>query len=178
MHKDQVVGGYVLLDKIGAGGMGEVWRARQPRVDRIVVVKGLKQGADASMRRRFENEMLALVGAEHHPNIVPFIAPIVEGDDLYLAMRYVAGPNLRQRMEQEPPLTADDKVAILTEVLSALVHLHENVDVLHRDLKPANILLDKEGRVYLADFGLAKFQDPEITHTRGPGWGTPDYAAP
>lgn len=178
MHKGQIVGGYVLLDRIGEGGMGEVWSARQPGpLERVVVVKGLRQGADSTMRRRFEGEMKNLAACEH-PHIVPMISPLIEGEDLYLAMRFIPGPNLGQRLKQLPPLSNDAKVSILTEVLTALVYLHEEADVVHRDLKPANILLDRGGRAFLADFGIAKFQDPDMTQTMGPGWGSRGYVAP
>lgn len=177
MHEGQVIGGYVLERNLGRGGMGQVWLARHQDVDFEVAIKGLKDRLDRDKRRRFIDEMKALANCRHE-NIVAFHGPVTDGEDLYLSMQYVPGPNLRDRAEQVPPMTPDEKVQILVQVLDALTYLHDEVKVVHRDLKPSNILLNNAGKVFLADFGIAKFQDLDLTQTDLGVAGTAKYSAP
>lgn len=183
MHKGQVIGNYVLLDELDKGGMGEVWTAKQSDakqselIEWTVVIKGLKQDAGPSERTWIQKEIRNLAVCRH-PHIVPFIGPLVDGRDLYLVMQYIPGPNLKKRLKQEVPLSNDAKVSILTDLLTALVYLHEEAQIIHRDVKPANILLDAGERAYLADFGIAKFHQPDLTQTMGSHRGSPAYSAP
>src|SRR5580692_10965384 len=134
------LGPYEILTPIGAGGMGEVWKARDPRLNRIVAVKRLKGQHTA----RFEQEAHT-IAALNHPNICQ-IHDI--GPD-YLVMEYAEGKPL------SGPLGMADAVRLALQIASALEEAHSR-GVLHRDLKPANILVTVKGSAKLLDFGLAK----------------------
>jgi serine/threonine-protein kinase len=163
------LGPYLLLAPIGAGGMGEVWKARDTRLDRIVAVKRLKgQQVSASGKARFEQEARA-IAALNHPNICTLHDV---GAD-YLVMEYIEGhsPN--------GPMPLSDALAVAAQIADALVEAHAH-GILHRDLKPANILITPKGAVKLLDFGLAKITiDSAATQTlSGAILGTPLYMSP
>jgi tRNA A-37 threonylcarbamoyl transferase component Bud32 len=170
-----------LLEFIGQGGMGFVYKARQPKLNRFVALKILPQSlaADPSFAERFvrEGRLLARLS---HPQIVSVHDFGQANGFFFLLMEYVDGVNLRQvmkagRMEPAKALT------IVPKLCEALQYAHSE-GVLHRDIKPENILLDTKGRVKIADFGIAKLLveaagEPELT-TGGAALGTPHYMAP
>ncbi len=174
-----------ILEWLGAGGMGRVFKARQPALDRWVALKVLpaEQARDPEWAERFTREARALARL-NHPNIVHVhdfgSARIGSQAQPYLLMEYVDGVNLRQAM-QGGGLTAREALSIVPKLCDALQYAHEH-DVLHRDIKPENILIDAEGRVKIADFGLAKLRDevqPDFTLTQsGARLGTLAYMAP
>jgi len=170
--------GYELLEPIGRGGMGEVVLARQRGLGRIVALKRIRSGADASPneRARFQAEAAA-VARLHHSNIVQiFDVGQLEGEP-YLTMEFVPGGSLADRLAGGP-LPAKDAARLLEPLARALQHAHE-AGIIHRDLKPANILIDDDGTPKLADFGLAKRLDASSGPTRsGALLGTPSYMAP
>ncbi|QIF00692.1 serine/threonine-protein kinase [Roseimicrobium sp. ORNL1] len=179
-----------ILEPLGAGGMGRVYKVRQPHLDRIAALKILppELASDAGWVERFHREARALARL-NHPHIVQVFdfGEASSVDDRpplpYLLMELVDGVNLRQAM-QAGTLTAREALAIVPKLCEALQYAHER-GVLHRDLKPENILMDGEGRVKIADFGLAKFvhgkEDPPpsamLTQT-GMHMGTAAYMAP
>ena len=145
-----------IIDLIGAGGMGTVWRARQPTLNRFVALKLLPASInerDPAFAERFarEGQLLARL---HHPNIVTVHDSGRAGEFFYLLMEFVDGVNLRQAMRASR-FTAQQALAIVPKICDALQYAHEE-GVLHRDIKPENILLDAKGRVKLVDFGIAK----------------------
>ncbi|HEY1080650.1 MAG TPA: serine/threonine-protein kinase [Prosthecobacter sp.] len=170
---------------LGAGGMGRVFKARQPSLDRWVALKVLPadQARDPEWAERFTREARALARL-NHPHIVQVhdFGSVLIGGQLqpYLLMEFVDGVNLRQAM-QTGSLTAREALAIVPKLCDALQYAHEH-DVLHRDIKPENILIDAGGRVKIADFGLAKLRDeavPDFTLTQsGARLGTLAYMAP
>ncbi len=169
-----------ILERIGCGGMGVVYRARQKDLDRIVALKILRPDhrPDAAFAERFQREARALARL-NHPHIVT-VHEFGRTDDLfYFIMEFVDGINLRQ-LEKASKLTPVQALAIVPQVCSALQYAHEQ-GVVHRDIKPENILVAGDGRVKIADFGLAKLAGhPEQTHLTGM-WqvmGTPHYMAP
>ncbi|HZJ17027.1 MAG TPA: serine/threonine-protein kinase [Chthoniobacteraceae bacterium] len=186
-----------ILELIGQGGMGAVFKARQPKLDRLVALKLLPASLaerDAAFAGRFEREG-RLLARLHHPNIVAVHDSGTAGGFFYLLMEFVEGVNLRQAMRSRR-FTSAQALAIIPHICDALQFAHEE-GVLHRDIKPENILLDGKGRVKLADFGIAKLmgegaaaeapaaggQDavssPRIEYTRsGATLGTPSYMAP
>jgi tRNA A-37 threonylcarbamoyl transferase component Bud32 len=169
-----------ILEFIGQGGMGLVFKARQPKLDRFVALKLLPQkpGADPAFCERFNREARVLARLSH-PNIVAVHDFGEAGPFFYLLMEFVDGVNLRQAM-QAGRFTPAQALAIVPKVCDALQYAHEE-GVLHRDIKPENLLLDKRGRVKIADFGIAKLMgDPkDITLTaKGAAIGTPHYMAP
>ncbi len=151
----RAVRGYALGERIGQGGMGAVYRAVQPGVEREVAVKIiLPQYADhAEFIRRFEAEA-QLIARLEHPHIVPLYDYWREPGVAYLIMRLLRGGSVQKLLEAGPlPL---DTVAHLVEQLASALAAAHRAGVVHRDLKPANILLDEDGNAYLADFGIAK----------------------
>jgi len=170
-----------ILELIGAGGMGAVFKARQPKLDRLVALKVLAEPLrrHPAFAERFHREA-RLLARLNHPNIVS-VFDFGESNGLfYLMMEHVDGVNLRQAMRAgrfTPPQALD----VVPKICEALQFAHEH-GVLHRDIKPENILLDAKGRVKIADFGIAKLVGAgkaEVTLTAsGAALGTPAYMAP
>jgi tRNA A-37 threonylcarbamoyl transferase component Bud32 len=144
-----------MIELIGQGGMGAVYKARQPTLDRLVAVKVLPPdaGRDPAFAERFNREARALARLGH-PNIVAVHDVCRAGDLYYFVMEYVDGVNLRQVL-RDGQLTPEQALRIVPQICDALQYAHEE-GVVHRDIKPENILLDRKGRVKIADFGLAK----------------------
>src|SRR5580693_4037386 len=148
------LGPYEIAAPLGAGGMGEVYRARDTRLERTVAVKILPKelSADPARKQRFEREAKTISGL-NHPNICTLHdVGSVDGLD-YLVMECVEGDSLAERLEKGP-LPADQVLKIGAELADALDKAHRS-GIVHRDLKPANIMLTKSG-AKLLDFGLAK----------------------
>ncbi len=175
---------YRILEKIGAGGMGEVYRARDEHLGRDVAIKVLPVGtlADEHARKRFHKEAEALAKLTH-----PYIATVYEFDTQdgldFLVMEYVAGATLREKLAQGP-LPEKEVVQLGAQLAEGLAAAHER-GVVHRDLKPGNIGLTTEGRVRVLDFGLAKLLQPVSEKstieslTEAPGFaGTLPYMPP
>ncbi|MGN6553226.1 MAG: protein kinase domain-containing protein [Verrucomicrobiota bacterium] len=147
-----------ILELIGQGGMGFVFKARQPKLDRFVALKILPQSfsADPAFAERFTREGRVLARL-NHPNIVTIHDFGQANGFFYLLMEYVDGVNLRQAMKAGR-FTPEQALAIVPKICEALQFAH-NEGILHRDIKPENILLDAKGRVKIADFGIAKLLD-------------------
>jgi len=156
----QTLGHYRILEKVGAGGMGVVYRAHDERLDREVAVKVLPSGTldNDSARRHFRKEALALAKL-NHPNIEAVYEFGSEGGTDYLVMEFVPGPTLAQRLA-DGPLPERGIVALGTEIVGAIGEAHEH-GIIHRDLKPANIAIARRGQAKVLDFGLAKWFRPE-----------------
>ncbi len=170
-----------ILGLLGAGGMGAVYRARQPALDRQVALKLLPASAEGGPRfaERFNREARALARL-NHPNIVAVHEfGQVEGRHYFL-MEFVDGANLRQ-LERSGRLSPREALQIIPQICDALQYAHDE-GVVHRDIKPENVLVDRRGRVKIADFGLAKILDANVeTHrltAEGQVMGTPHYMAP
>ena len=148
------LGPYEIQSAVGAGGMGEVYRARDPRLERTVAVKVLPThlNLNPELRARFEREAKAISGLQH-PNICVLYDVGSEGDVDFLVMEYLEGETLYARLARKP-LTTDETLKIATEVADALDKAHRS-GIVHRDLKPGNVMLTKGG-AKLMDFGLAK----------------------
>lgn len=170
-----------ILGLIGQGGMGFVYKVRQPSLDRVVALKILSPelGRDPAFAERFAREARTL-GKLQHPNIVTIFEHGEKDGLYYLLMEYVDGVNLRQAM-RAGRFTPEQALAIVPGICDALQAAHAQ-GVLHRDIKPENILLDKEGKVKIADFGIARIVgDPQrdFTLTRtGNALGSISYMAP
>ena len=191
-----------IFELIGKGGMGAVYKARQPALDRFVALKILapRAGGDLDFAARFTREARALAKLSH-PNIVAVhdFGTVGQASSLspskisggksetgatsvlhFFIMEYVDGPNLRQ-IEQAGKLSPREALEIIPQICAALQFAHDE-GIVHRDIKPENILLDKKGRVKIADFGLAKILGQEPKDFRLTGArdvvGTPHYMAP
>jgi predicted Ser/Thr protein kinase len=170
-----------ILELLGRGGMGAVYKARQKNLDRFVALKVIPPDAakDPTFAERFAREARALARL-NHPNIVTVYDFGQVGDVYYLLMEYVDGVNLRHA-QQASRLQPQEALAIVPQICDALQYAHDH-GVVHRDIKPENILLDRWGRVKIADFGLAKLlgkgpDDFTLTRTQQV-MGTPRYMAP
>ncbi|MFI5495898.1 protein kinase [Actinoplanes sp. NPDC051859] len=177
-----VAGRYRLVEQIGAGGMGVVWRGQDELLRRQVAVKELRHGWGSSdqtvavERERSLREARA-AAALHHPNIVS-VFDIVEHDGRpWIVMELVAGRSLKELIAAEGPLPAARVVEVGLQLLSALTAAH-GAGITHRDVKPANVLVSPDGRVRLTDFGLATTPDSETLTESGMVLGTPGYLAP
>ncbi len=172
------VGDYELLEEIGRGGMGVVYRAQQVNLNRQLAVKMMLRGPLASQvdRERFLAEAQAAARLDH-PGIVPVYQIGEEGGRMYFSMKYIPGPTLAGLL-QSGPMSPQKIAELLGKVCRAIDFAHQN-GVLHRDLKPSNILIDEEGEPHVTDFGLAKrIQDAHhVTHS-GAVVGTPAYMSP
>jgi DNA-binding beta-propeller fold protein YncE len=169
--------GYRIEDEIGRGGMGIVYRATDLRLERPVALKLIapELASDEEFRKRFlrESKVAASLG---HPHVLPVHAAGEEGGQLYLAMRYVEGEDLKTLLAREGKLDPERAFRICRQIAEALDAAHRR-GLVHRDVKPANVLLDEEGEAYLADFGLTKQTGGASTKT-GELAGTLDYLAP
>ncbi len=170
-----------VIELIGQGGMGFVYKVRQPGLDRVVALKILSPelSRDPAFAERFAREARTL-GKLHHPNIVTVFEHGESGGFFYLLMEFVDGVNLRQAM-RAGRFTPEQALAIVPGICDALQAAHAE-GIWHRDIKPENILLDRDGRVKIADFGIARIVgDPQhdFTLTRtGNALGSVSYMAP
>ena len=158
------LGPYQVHELLGAGGMGEVYRARDTRLHRDVALKILPQAAGTDRHRRFAREALA-AGALKHPNIVAVYDVGVEGDRPYLISELIDGVSLRQEMERGRA-TARRLLDIGCQIAEGLGAAHD-AGIVHRDLKPDNLMVTPEGRIKIVDFGLAKPLTGEETPLAG-----------
>lgn len=171
---------FEILECLGRGGMGMVYKARQPRLNRLVALKILTPDKehDPKFAERFVREAQALARL-NHPGIVTVHDFGEAGGMYYLLMEYVDGVTLRTLLRQGQ-VKPEEALAIVPKICEALQYAHQQ-GIIHRDIKPENILLDKQGRVKIADFGIAKLIGQEgrdsLTGARGVV-GTPHYMAP
>jgi serine/threonine protein kinase len=174
----QRIGPYRIEALLGRGGMGIVFRALHDGDGRTVALKVLRDelGADDSFRQRLAHEARAAAEVDH-PNLAPVLEAGEADGRLYLAMRYVEGRSLAERLAAGGPLSVADLVRLAAEAGAGLEALHGR-GIVHRDVKPANILLAVDGTAVLVDFGLAKSRAWTVLTRTGQVLGTPDYLAP
>jgi serine/threonine-protein kinase len=178
-RRGRELGGYELVSKLGQGGMGAVYKARQKGLDRLVALKVLPRqlARDESFIDRFMREARS-AGRLSHPNIVAGIDAGCADGYYYLAMEYVDGPNLGERLDREKRLSETEAVGICLQIAEALDHAH-GAGMVHRDVKPENILLAPDGQAKLCDLGLARLQSENLRLTQsGVAVGTPNYISP
>lgn len=171
-------GRYEILDKLGEGAMGVVYRARDTALGRVVALKMLsaEMRSEDDLFRRFQREAEA-VGRLSHPNVVT----VYDGGDyegrLYMAMELLEGEDLRSLIERQVDLPLADRARIMAQICEGLGYAHSR-GVIHRDIKPANILVTTSGRVKILDFGLARMAAQSTITRKGVILGTPDYMSP
>ncbi|HEY2946194.1 MAG TPA: protein kinase [Vicinamibacteria bacterium] len=171
-------GRYEILDKLGEGAMGVVYRARDASLGRVVALKMLSAdlGAEEELHQRFQREAEA-IGRLSHPNIVTVYDVGEASGQLYMAMELLEGEDVRSLIEKRAAIAMADRVRILIQICAGLAYAHSR-GVVHRDIKPANILVGSDGRAKLLDFGLARVSARSTITRRGVILGTPDYMAP
>lgn len=173
---------YRLLSRLGEGGMGTVWRARDETLHREVAVKevrapaGLRAGDIARMYSRLEREAWAAARIPDR-NVVTVHDVVMEDERPWIVMELIRGQSLADLLRSEGPLTPRHAAHIGAEVLSALRAAHA-VGVEHRDVKPANVLLAEDGRVVLSDFGIATVEGSTALTMTGEVVGSPEYLPP
>jgi serine/threonine protein kinase len=150
----QRIGPYQLIEKLGSGGIGEVWKARDRRLSRIVALKFIATSRRGSSPIADLLREARAASALNHPNIVTIFEVGESDSGTYLAMEFVQGETLRNRLRR-PPLPLEEALDIATQIAAGLGAAHEQ-GIVHRDLKPENIMLRADGYVKLLDFGLAK----------------------
>jgi len=173
----QRIGPYVIEEKLGSGGYGVVYRARDVRLERPVALKFLRsvEAASGRLEERFLREARAMA-AVNHPNVVTIHEIRKVEDHLLIATEFIDGETLEQRIERET-ITPHEGIALAVTLLEALGALHER-DILHRDIKPANIMIARDGTVKLMDFGIAIGGALEKVTEAGSVSGTVGYMAP
>jgi serine/threonine-protein kinase len=181
MTVPRIVGKYEIVDAIGVGGMGTVYRAFDPTLERMVALKivhldRVHDVAPEQLRERFRNEARAVARLNY-----PAIVTIFDYDDqdpfgAYIAMEYVQGCALDEYVKQRPELHLEDAISAMQQVLGGLAYAHGK-DVVHRDVKPSNLLVTRDGLVKITDFGIARI-GPRVTTQSGLLVGTPQYMAP
>jgi len=172
------LGRYEILDELGRGAMGVVYKARDPIIDRVVALKtidfALTGAAAASFEQRFFQEARA-AGRLNHPNIVTIYDAGQADGVAYIAMEFLEGTNLREILDKEPPLPIARIVEITGQIARGLAFAHEQ-GVIHRDIKPANVIVLRSRRPKITDFGIARLC--EADGRSGERAGSPKYMAP
>lgn len=173
---------YVLMDKLGEGGMGEVFRARHTRLDRDVALKVMRREKlkNPEAVKRFRREIKASASLAHE-NVVMAYDADQSGDVHFFAMEFVDGATLDRIVQEKGPLPVGEACDYIRQAALGLQHAHEK-GLIHRDIKPNNLLLDKSGVVKISDLGLVLIEEPGEDPSRITGVGltvgTPDFVAP
>jgi serine/threonine-protein kinase len=177
-----IFGRYVIIDRIGTGSMGRVYMARHLLMDRIVALKIIAPEYVASARKiaRFQRE-IRLISRLDHPNVVRAFDADRIANVPYIAMEYVKGQNLHQRLQERGPLSVEDAIQFIAQAAHGLAHAHDQ-GVVHRDVKPSNLLLSRDRKLKVLDFGLAVLMEPDSDDAcrtnDGVAVGTIDYMSP
>ena len=173
------IGRYEIVDRIGRGGMGTVFLARDPTLERTIAIKVLAVDADNDdVRERFAREARSAARLRH-PNIVTIYDVGEERGQRFIAMEYVNGESVAEIIRRRAPFTVERKVRLMQELCTGLAYAHRE-GVIHRDIKPANLMLSADGELKILDFGLARLQgtgDAGLTRA-GVMLGTPYYMSP
>ena len=171
---------YKILKEIGAGGMGTVYLAEHTLIKRKVAIKSLKQDLikNDQLRERFKKEATALAQLEH-PNIVRLNEYIEQQDGIFLIMEYVDGLPLDEHINNvSGPINEEQLIPLFLQILDAFEYAHKN-KIVHRDIKPSNIIITKDGKIKVLDFGIAKIMDETNSMTKtGTQMGSVLYMSP
>jgi serine/threonine protein kinase len=178
----KTLGNYEIIERVGRGGMAEVYKGYHPKLDRHVAIKVLHgflaEGED--FLARFEREAKA-VASLRHENIVQIHDFDVQDDNYYMVMEFVDGDTLTDKLKKlsktKSKMPLDEVLSVIKQVAKALAYAHKR-KIIHRDLKPSNILIDKDGQTFLTDFGIAKIASTTQFTSTGALIGTPAYMSP
>jgi serine/threonine protein kinase len=172
---DQLIGNYQVIKQIGAGGMAKVYLAVHKDIPNLKVI--LKIISDPRLVQRFKQEADKLALLDGHPNICRIKHFFTHGEDVVIAMEYIDGITLDEKLKREGRLQIGESIRIIERVLDILEFAHQR-GIYHRDIKPGNVMIDQSGTVKIIDFGIAKAKtDPDLT-IAGTACGTPAYMAP
>lgn len=180
VHPGTRVGRYEIIDWIGGGSVGEVYRARDPTIGRTVALKLIQAERDPARRRSGEaifRREAAAAGALVHANIVTLYDAGQDAEHYYLAMEFIDGITFAEEIRESGPLSPERIIEVGTTIAEALHFAHEN-GVIHRDVKPANLLILANQKVKLTDLGIARLTATNELATDGSFFGTPNYVSP
>jgi serine/threonine-protein kinase len=179
MEQPAKIGRFDVVSEIGRGAMGVVYDAVDPMLERVVAIKTINMALDpgemGNYEKRFTIEARA-AGGLNHPNIVTIYDIGRSGDLAYMAMEFLEGRELKDLMDANE-LSADRALDIAAQVADGLAYAHEH-DVVHRDIKPANIMILRDGRVKITDFGIAHMRTADVRTQTGVVLGSPRYISP
>jgi len=174
------IGGYEVIGKLGDGGLGTVYKARQISMGRVVALKVLhkKWMKDEEFKKRFLLEA-RLAGRLSHQNLIQVfdVGRGKEQDQYFFSMEHIDGETVEDIIDRDGPMPVDKATDITTQVLRAITYISK-YKIVHRDIKPGNIMLTRSGTAKLADFGFVKSKFDSILSTEGEVLGTPDYISP
>ena len=181
MSKDltgTTLGKYQVIERLGRGGMADVYRAFQPGMERIVALKVMHGhlAQDPNFITRFKREAQS-VGTLRHPNIVQVIDFDVQDDEYYMVMEYIQGETLKAVLQRRGPLPIGETLSVIGKLADAVAYAHGE-GMIHRDIKPANVMFTKAGNPILTDFGIARIMDASGITVSGAFIGTPAYISP
>ena len=170
---------YELEQPIGQGGMASVYRARDLRLGRVVAVKVLhpRYADDQEFVQRFDHEAMSAARLSAHPNIVDVFDVGEDGNVHYIVMELIEGEDLKWLIEREAPMQINRALPLVEQVADGLEYAHQQGFV-HRDIKPQNVLIDRNNRAHITDFGIAKSRMSTAVTQVGMTFGTADYIAP
>ncbi len=174
------IGNFTIKKKLGVGGMGEVWLAHQEAMDRFVALKILAPVfvQDEKFVQRFMKEV-QLSAKMEHPNIVIAHDAGIDNDVHYLAMSFVDGEDVEEKLERDGQISEEESLLIVKKIAGALKYVWDNYQMIHRDIKPSNIMIDSKGEPRLMDMGISKsLQDNHSMTMTGAIVGTPYYISP
>ncbi len=182
LQPGQTIGRYQIISQLGQGGMATVFKAFQPSLDRTVALKVMRAGLaeDAEFRERFVREARAVARLEH-----PSIVQVYDFDEIdgraFMTMTYIEGGTLKDKLDELAKsgerLPPREIARILSQVADGLAYAHSQ-GIIHRDMKPSNVMLTKDGRAVVSDFGIAKILSGAQYTQAGVGIGTPEYMSP
>ncbi len=176
------IGRYSILGELGRGGFGVVYKARDPKINRVVAIKTIPTqelrsfAGGQQLYERLSREAQS-AGALNHPGIVTVYELAEEETVTYIVMEFVPGRSLRDVMGADPSIDTSQKLALVRQIAEALDFAHQN-GIIHRDIKPANILVTDAGVAKIADFGVAKIVSQNTMSATGAAVGTPSYMSP
>jgi serine/threonine protein kinase len=172
------LGKYQVLERLGRGGMADVYRAYQPGMDRYVAIKVLHGhlSEDTGFIARFKREAQS-VGTLRHPNIVQVIDFDAVDDEYYMVMEFIDGDTLKALLSRRGALPVTEAIALMVKIADAVSYAHR-AGMIHRDIKPANIMMTAAGEPILTDFGIAKILSATNLTATGVAVGTPAYMSP
>ncbi len=174
------LGRYEVLDELGQGAMGVVYKAKDPLIDRVVAIKTINLGLALDEKEEYEGRFYQeakAAGRLSHPNIVTIYDVGKSGDVAYIAMEFLQGRELRDVMNDYGLLPVDQVLDIAHQVAQGLAYAHEH-DIVHRDVKPSNIMVVRDGHVKITDFGIARMASSAVHTQTGMVLGSPKYMSP
>jgi eukaryotic-like serine/threonine-protein kinase len=174
------LGRYEMVSELGQGAMGVVYKARDPLIDRVVAIKTINLGLALDEKEEYEGRFYQearAAGRLNHPNIVTIYDVGKSGNIAYIAMEFLQGSELRDLLREERNMPVAQIVDIVAQVAEGLSYAHQH-GIVHRDIKPSNIMLIRDGRIKITDFGIARMASSAVHTQTGMVLGSPKYMSP